>query len=136
MFFRRLTPKVMSFENRLESLRQSGFVLQPLDRGRMQARKENCAAVLDRSAEGEPRVVSLGVLVGGEISAVIDGGYQKFLETPSGRRSPALAPELKALHDFQEDLDAALGLETLYNLSLGTVCDRHAYDRLKGRPSS
>jgi hypothetical protein len=136
MFFRRLTPKVITFEDRLEGLRKSGFVLQPLDRGRVQARKGNCAAILDRSAEGEPRVVSLGVLVGGEISSLIDGGYQKFLETPSGMRLPALAPELKTLHDFQEDLDEALGLETLYNLSLGTVCNRHAYDRLKGRPSS
>ena len=136
MFFRRQAPKVITFEDRLESLRNSGFVLQPLDRERVQARKNGCAAVLDRSPQGEPRVVLLGVLIGAEIASLIDGGYQKFLETPSGKRLPALAPELKALHDFQEDLDEALGLETLYNLSLGTVCDQHAYDRLKGRPQA
>ncbi|HSW50817.1 MAG TPA: hypothetical protein VLH09_11615, partial [Bryobacteraceae bacterium] len=65
---------------------------------------------------------------------LVDGGFQKFLETPSGRRRPALAAELKRLHDFQADLREALGLKSLYNESLGTVSDRHAYDRLTGRP--
>jgi hypothetical protein len=133
MFFRRHPPKVITFDERLEGLREAGFVTETLGRGLVRARKSGCAAVIERSPAGEPRVVGLGVLVDGEIAALIDGGYQKFLETPSGKRRPALAPELKALHDFQEDLDDALGLTSLYNESLGTVCDRHAYDRLAGR---
>ena len=134
MFFRRHPPKVITFDERLAGLRDTGFVTEALDRGLVRARKSGCAAVIERSPEGEPRVVRLGVLVDGEIAELIDGGYQKFLETPSGKRRPALEPELKALHDFQEDLDTALGLTMLYNESLGTVCDRHAYDRLTGRP--
>jgi len=134
MFFRRHPPKVISFDERLESLRASGFSTQALDRGLVQAQKSDCAAVIEQTPAGETRVVRLGVLIGGEIAALIDGGYQKFLETPSGKRKPALACELKALHDFQDDLDETLGLTTLYNQALGTVCDRHAYDRLTGRP--
>jgi leucyl-tRNA synthetase len=44
--------------------------------------------------------------------------------------SPA---QLKALHAFEEDLTEALGLESLYNTSLGTTNDFHVYDRLAGR---
>jgi len=48
-------------------------------------------------------------------------------------RRPALASDLKRLQAFQEDLREALGIESLYNQSLGTVCDSHQYDRLSGR---
>jgi hypothetical protein len=37
------------------------------------------------------------------------------------------------LHEFEEDVKAALGLESLYNTSLGTTSRKHMYDRLKGR---
>jgi hypothetical protein len=136
MFFRRRLPREVTFEQRVEGLRSSGFESRTLQGGRVWVQKSGCAAVLERSPEGEPRVVRLGVLIGDEIAALIDGGYQKFLETPSGKLRPALARELKALHDFQEDLHEALGLTSLYNQSLGTVCDRHSYDRLAGRPQA
>jgi hypothetical protein len=134
MFFRRQPMKVITFDERLEHLRAVGFSTQPLDGGLVRVQRGGCAAVIRRSLEGEPGIVRMGVLIEGEMAALIDGGYQKFLETPSGKRRPALAPELKALHEFQDDLDEALGLKTLYNQALGTVCDRHAYDRLTGRP--
>jgi hypothetical protein len=74
-----------------------------------------------------------GILVSGEIATLVDGGFQKFFRTPSGKNKPALASELKALHDFQEDLKEALGIEILYNEALGTVSTYYLYDRVKDR---
>jgi hypothetical protein len=71
--------------------------------------------------------------MGGEIGVLVDGGFQKFFRTPSGRRKPALAGELRAIHDFDEDLKEALGLESYYNESLGTVSTFYLYDRVKDR---
>lgn len=101
--------------------------------GGIEVRRGRCAAYLRPDAAGGPEVVRAGVLVSGEPAALVDGGFQKFLETPSGRRRPASSADLAELHDFQEDLTEALGLKSLYNQSLGTVCARHAYDRLSGR---
>jgi len=70
--------------------------------------------------------------VNGEIAALVDRGFQKFWR--AGDRSvPALAQQLKALHEFQEDLREALGLVSRYNTSLGTTNDLHLYDRLSDR---
>jgi hypothetical protein len=134
MFFRRKLTKSVTFDERLENLKNHGFEVKPLDGGRVEARRGGCAAIIGLTREGKPRLIGSGLLVGGDIATLVDGGFQKFLEAPQARRRPALAAELKKLHDFQEDLDEALGLESLYNESLGTVCDRHAYDRLTGRP--
>jgi len=71
--------------------------------------------------------------MGDEIGVLIDEGYQKFFKTPSGKKRPALAQQLKGLHDLEEDLKEALGLESLYNESLGTVSTYYIYDRVKGR---
>lgn len=135
MFFRRNPARPLTFEERLERLRALGFETQPLAAGQVVVRRDGCAAVV--AGQGDAvNVVRLGLLVGGEIARLVDGGFQKFLETPSGARKPALAADLKRLHDFQEDLYEALGLVSLYNQSLGTVADRHAYDRLAGRADS
>ena len=40
---------------------------------------------------------------------------------------------LTAIHAFQEDLYEGLGLPSLYNLALGSVCKNHVYDRVKDR---
>jgi hypothetical protein len=71
--------------------------------------------------------------MGNEIGALVDAGFQKFFQTPSGKRKPGLAEELKALHDFEEDLREGLGEESYYNQSLGTVSTFYLYDRLKDR---
>ena len=63
----------------------------------------------------------------------MDGGFQKFFQTPSGKRQPATADELKALHAFEEDLKEGLGEESYYNDSLGTVSAFYLYDRVKDR---
>jgi hypothetical protein len=42
---------------------------------------------------------------------------------------PALAEDLKALHDFEEDLKEGLGQKSPYNEALGTVSTFYLYDR-------
>ena len=73
------------------------------------------------------------MLVGSEIGYAVHGGYQSFVRTASGKTEPLLARDLTALHAFEEDLKEALGLESLYNESLGTTFDRHMYDRVEDR---
>jgi hypothetical protein len=125
MFFRRQKPRVASFEERVESLKQAGLVVSP-DRTRVT--RGSCAAELR-----DGRIARLGLLIGDEIGVVVDAGNQKFLVTQLGRRLPALAAHLTALHAFTEDLRDGLGLTSLYNESLGTVNEQHLYDRVKGR---
>jgi hypothetical protein len=71
-------------------------------------------------------------MVGDRIALLVDEGYQKFWDSGE-RQIPALASHLQALHAFEEDLRAGLGLESLYNTSLGTINDVHNYDRVEGR---
>jgi hypothetical protein len=128
MLFRRHQVKAQTFEERLEALRAAGFDTAPEPDGRVRVSRDGCAARIDSG----PRIERAGWLVGGEIAALIDGGYQKFWRTSSGS-VPARAEQLKALHEFEEDLREGLGLESYYNTSLGTINDLHNYDRLAGR---
>ncbi len=133
MFFRRRPPKETSFRERLDSLRNSGFTVTAHGVAGVLVCRGNCAAEIEDVPNGPPRVRKAGLLIGGEIAMLVDGGYQKFLRTPAGDRVPALAADLVALHGFEEDLREKLGLVSLYNESLGTTCDYHVYDRLEGR---
>ena len=134
MFFRRERPKELTFEERLERVRQAGFTVDAQPETRTVKISRNSFAVVLDLQDGAPRVTEpAGMLMGGEIGALTDSGYQKFFLTPSGRRQPALAGELKALHDFQEDLREVLGETSLYNQSLGTVSTFYLYDRVKDR---
>jgi hypothetical protein len=63
-----------------------------------------------------------------------DQGYQKFWYI-NGRRFPAHLKELKALHQFDQELRYILGLKSLYHESLGTTSARTIYDRVEGRPA-
>jgi hypothetical protein len=128
MWFRKRQPKVTTFEERLEALRASGFETLPEPGGRVKVSRAGCGAIIDSA----PRIERAGWLVGGEIAELVDGGYQKFWRA-GGRDVPALAEQLKALHEFEEDLREGLGLESFYNTSLGTTNDLHLYDRLAGR---
>jgi len=133
MFFRREKPRALEFGDRLNRLKESGFAIQTADSGRTRVSKYGCAALLeDRGAE-IPAVGKAGVVIGSEIGFLVNGGYQQFFMTPKGRKLPALAVQLRALHDFQEDLKDGLGIESLYNTSLGTISDQHLYDRLEDR---
>lgn len=133
MFFRRRNAKAATFAERLEDLRRAGFSVSPAEGGAVRAARGRCAAIL-REQDGRPRVARrAGLLEDGEIAALVDGGFQKFFESPSGGRRPALAADLRELHEFEEDLKEALGLVSLYNEALGTVSTLYHYDRLSGR---
>lgn len=132
MFFRRERPKNPTFAERIENLRKAGLTVAQLAGGAMRASRENCAVDL-KEEDGTVRAGRAGILMGDEIGALVDGGFQKFFRTPSGKNKPALADELKALHNFEEDLRESLGQESLYNESLGTVSTFYLYDRVKDR---
>jgi hypothetical protein len=134
MFFRHEKPHVPTFSELMDGLRKQGFTVQPETGGGMRVSRGGCAAVVTEKAAGAPPHVSkAGVLLGPEIALLCDGGYQKFWVAPSGKRAPAAADHLHALHNFEEDLREGLGLVSLYNQSLGTVNELHLYDRVKDR---
>lgn len=136
MFFRRAREKKLSFNDYLEKARSAGFTADVLSNGRARISRSGVATVLEDVPGGPPRTVErAGIVIGTEIASLVDGGYQKFFQTPSGKRKPALADELKAVHAFQEDLREALGLTSLYNESLGTVSNFYLYDRVEDRDS-
>lgn len=132
MFFRRERPKNPTFADRLENLRKAGLTVTSAAGGMTRAIRNPCA--VDLKEEGESvRVGRAGILMGDEIGVLVDGGYQKFFRTPSGKNKPALADELNALHGFEEDVKESLGQEVLYNEALGTVSTFYLYDRVKDR---
>jgi hypothetical protein len=133
MFFRREKTHELTFDDRLAGLKQHGFEAKKEGGAKARVSRGGCAAMVESTPEGVIKLDKAGVTVGNEIAALVHGGYQMFLRTPSGRELPALAPQLKALHAFDEDLREGLGLTSLYNVSLGTTCDDHLYDRVEDR---
>jgi hypothetical protein len=128
-------PPAKTFESALKYFRANGFDVLEMPGGasQMQIRKHGCGAVLARKQDGGVSyVVRPGCLVGGEIAALIDRGYQKFLVTPR-LQVVATADHLRSLHAFQEEVWEATDRPDYYNLALGTVSDLYLYDRLKGR---
>jgi len=133
MFFRRERPKNPTFAERLDNLRRARFTITPQAGGAVRVSRENCAVDLKEEGGRVLREDRAGIEMGAEIGVLVDGGYQKFFQTPSGKKKPALADELKQLHGFEEDLKEGLGEESLYNESLGTVSTFYLYDRVKDR---
>ena len=134
MFFRREHPKEITFDQRMEELRKAGFTATQAGGARFTVSRNGCAAVLENLPGIPPRVVErAGILMAGGIGKLVDGGFQKFFLAPGGQKKPALASELRAIHEFDEDLREALGLVSLYNESLGTVSTEYLYDRVQGR---
>jgi hypothetical protein len=133
MFFRRERPKTLTFQERLDELKRQGFTVTQLTGGAVRVSRGTCAIDLAQK-EGDLHIFErAGVLVGNEIARLVDGGYQKMFRTASGKVKPALAEDLKALHDFEEDLKEGLGQKSLYNESLGTVSTFYLYDRVQDR---
>ena len=128
MFFRRVKPQQITFDDRIESLRKAGFEIQSQPDGSRRVVKGGCAAAIAGGL-----CTSSGMLLGDEIGILTDLGYQKVFQTPAQKRLPAQANHLKALHAFEEDLREALGLISLYNQSLGTTNESHVYDRVEHR---
>ena len=127
------SPSKPNIRNWIEQLQHAGFIVAEQQPGKVRISKYGCAAELETSPAGQPRfAVRPGLLLGESIACLLDRGYQKFWQD-GHRLVPALADQLTALHRFDEDLRAALGLTTLYNEALGTVSARYVYDRLEGR---
>ncbi len=135
MFFRRQRPKVLTFVEHLDLLKKAGFALETLSDGRVRIGKNGIGAVVGDEGKSQPGIQKAGVLVGSEVATLLSRGYQMFLETPSGKRIPATADQLKALHEFEDDVKEALDLVNLYNTSLGTTTPKHMYDRVFKRDS-
>ena len=104
--------------------------------GRIFLKKYNVSAAIERAPDGAVKIFAYpGYLVGGEISKLVDKGYQKTLKTTKTEIA-ATADHLKALHQFAEELKEGSGGISLYNESLGTTSDLYQYDRLKGREAA
>ncbi len=133
MFFRRETPHISTFAERIENLKRYNFATKSVDSRRAQVSRDGIGAIVEDQLGQLPHVNRAGLMTGDEIGLLVNGGYQMFWKTPTGRRVPAQAAQLKNLHNFEEDLKEGLGLTSLYNQSLGTTSDLHLYDRVEHR---
>ena len=99
----------------------------------VQVRKYGCAAEIAAAPDGTVEILARpGWLLNGEIARLVDRGYQKFLKT-SKLEIPATADHLRAIHEFTEALNEAIGATSLYNQALGTTSNVYNYDRVQGR---
>jgi hypothetical protein len=149
MFFKKKSVK-RSFDDVLSSLGAQKFDVSAAGEGANGKRvagayrvsKYGCAAEIAPSAAIKEKIVPppapaeivtrAGFLLNGQIAALLDRGYQKFLKTPK-LEIVATADHLRAIHQFSAELDEATGATMLYNESLGTTSDVYQYDRVKGR---
>ena len=132
MFFRRIKPEVLSFDQRVSALKSLGFNTETNGKGGYKVTRNGYAAIL-READGKTISEKPGILIAGEIGHLTNAGYQMFFRTGSNVMRPARAEQLKALHDFTEDLKEGLGETSLYNQGLGTTTEAHLYDRVEDR---
>jgi len=99
----------------------------------VQVRKYGCAAEIAAAPDGTVEILARpGWLLNGEITRLMDRGYQKFLKT-SKMEIPATADHLRAIHEFTEELNEVIGATSLYNQALGTTSNVYNYDRVQGR---
>ncbi|MGA7157297.1 MAG: hypothetical protein WBY53_10640 [Acidobacteriaceae bacterium] len=134
------TAAIPTFDEVLATLGGERFDVAPAAGGANSAArafrvsKNGCAAEIAPSGQkGAPvrLLAKAGWVLGGEISRLVDRGYQKFFKT-SKLEVPATADALRALHLFSEQLKEAAGETVLYNEALGTTSDLYNYDRRKG----
>lgn len=133
MLFRRERPHQPSFAERIDNLKKFGFAVEAATPQQATVIRDGIAALVEDRLGQRPHVNKAGLIIGHEIGLLVNGGYQMFWKTPAGQRTPALAAQLKNLHNFEEDLKEGLGLPSLYNESLGTTSDLHLYDRVEHR---
>ena len=132
-----MTTKVeeRTYEDAVQWLRDHGFDLieAPGTQGRVFLRKYNVSAAIQKDGDEGVKIFAYpGYLISGEISKLINRGYQQVLKT-SKTEVAATADHLKSLQQFSEELKEALGLPSLYNESLGTVSEAYQYDRIVDR---
>jgi hypothetical protein len=104
--------------------------------GAVRVSKYGCAAIIAPGSDAPVMMLHRpGWILGGEISRLVDRGFQKFLKS-SKLEIPATADILRAIHEFAQELDSATGERELYNEALGTTSDVYLYDRVAGRPDA
>jgi len=118
---------------RIQAAVRAGFTARNEASGRVRLIRGRYAAIVSDGPGGVAHIENMGILLGDEIATLVSAGYQMFFMTAEGRRIPAQASQLQELHAFGEDLREALGLESLYNESLGTTSAKHLYDRVEDR---
>jgi hypothetical protein len=124
-----------SYDEAVAWLRDHGFevIEAPGTQGRVFVKKYNSSAAIQKDGGDGVKIFAYpGYLIGGEISKLVNKGYQQFLKTAK-TEVPATADHLTALHQFTEELKQALNLPSLYNESLGTVSESYHYDRIQDR---
>src|SRR5437868_8684919 len=124
-----------NFDEVVSWLRDHGFDLieAPGTKARVFLKKYNVSAAIEKNGDDHAKIFAYpGYLISGEISKLINRGYQQFLKTAK-TEVPATADHLEALHRFTEEFKEALGAPSLYNESLGTVSDAYVYDRVEER---
>ena len=124
-----------TFDEAVQWLRDNQFDLieAPGTTGRVFLKKYNVSAAIQKEGEEGVKIFAYpGYLINGEISKLINRGYQQVLKT-SKTEVAATADHLQALQKFTEELKEALCLPSLYNESLGTVSEAYQYDRIEGR---
>ncbi len=131
----------LTFDGVVSTLGNERFDVSPASSGAKpvagarRVSKYGCAAEIAPGPGKEQPVRMLakaGWLLNGQISRLVDHGYQKFLET-SALRIPATAEHLRCIQRFDQELRQATGAMSLYNESLGTTSNVYVYDRVKGR---
>jgi hypothetical protein len=126
----------LTFDQVLDKLRTLQFDVreEPGVAGGFRVSKYGCAAVIAKAKDGKGTVMvrKPGTVLGGEISYLLDRGFQKFLKT-STLEITATADRLSAEHRLSDELREVIGEPVLYNQALGTVSDEYMYDRVKGR---
>ena len=138
MFFRRQKLHIDSFAELIENVKRLGMSAQAEAGGIVRLSRNGIGARVTDVPNDRPHVDRAGLMVADasgqdEIGALVNGGYQQYWLTPSKKRVPATADQLRALHAFEEDLKEGLGLISLYNTSLGTISALHLYDRVVER---
>jgi hypothetical protein len=124
-----------TYEDAVEWFRDHGFdvIEAPGTQARVFLKKYNCSAAIQKNGDDGVKIFAYpGYLINGEISKLINRGYQQVLKT-SKTEVAATADHLKALQEFTEELKEGLGLPSLYNESLGTVSEAYQYDRVRDR---
>ena len=124
-----------TFDDATQWLRDHGFDLieAPGMQGRVFLKKYNVSAAIQKDENDGIKIFAYpGYHINGEISKLINRGYQQVLKT-SKTEVAATADHLKALQQFTEELKDALCLPSLYNESLGTVSEAYQYDRIEDR---
>jgi len=115
---------------------EAGFQVTPGDSGSLEVKKNNFTRRLAPDKSGAWIPVGYPLFnVRGLDCELEDRGYQKFW-FHRGRRFPAHLKELKALHQFEQEVRFILGLKSLYHESLGSTSARTVYDRVEGRPDA